>query len=362
MIIGTVRELKTEEYRVGLTPEGVQDLVLLGHEVMVGTGAGVGSGYSDDAYLAAGATIVEDAAEVWAAVHLMVKVKEPQVEELSLLRRGLTLFTYLHLAALPEVTRALLDAGTTSIAYETVELDDQSLPLLIPMSQIAGRMGPQVGARWLMRPGPGRGKLLSGLPGSPPARVVIFGAGTVGQSACEVAIALGAHVTVMAPHLASLRRVEERWPQRVVTTTPTPANVAIAIKGADLLISGVNLGGGQAAPRLASREDLRRLGPGAVIVDIAIDQGGSFETSHPTTHADPVFVEEGVVHYCVANMPGAVPRTSTAALAAVTTPFVLKMAELGPVKALSDDAALSRGLMTREGELINRGVAQALGI
>ena len=361
MIVGSVREVKTEEHRVGLTPDGARDLVLAGHKVMIESGAGAGSGYSNDAYIKAGATITPEAAAIWADADLMVKVKEPQPEELSLLRRGLTLFTYLHLAALPEVTQALLDAGTTSIAFETVELDDHSLPLLIPMSQIAGTMGPQVGARWLMRPGYGRGKLLSGLPGSPPARVVIFGAGTVGLSACEVAVALGAQVTVFSPNLAELRRAEERWPHRVNTATPTPVNTGAAIEGADLIISGVYLQGGRVAPRLASRQDLKLIGPGAVIVDIAIDQGGSFETSRPTTHADPVFVEEDVVHYCVANMPGAVPRTATAALAAATTPYVLEIAELGTTKAVAGNPALARGLMTRDGTLVNRLVAEALG-
>ena len=362
MIVGTVREVKTEEYRVGLTPDGSRGLVLVGHTVLVETGAGAGSGYSDEAYLAAGATILPGAPEVWSSADLMVKVKEPQPEELTYLRRGLTLFTYLHLAAFPNVTRALLEAETTSIAYETVELEDHSLPLLIPMSQIAGRMGPQVGAKWLMKPGPGRGKLLSGLPGSPPSQVVIFGAGMVGRSACEVAIALGSQVTVLDPNLAALRWVEDRWPGRVITSIASRVNIEAGIEGADLVISAVNLRGGHAAPRLISRDDLGRVGHGAVLVDIAIDQGGSFETSHATTHADPVFVEEGVVHYCVANMPGAVPRTSTGALSAATTPFVLELAELGADKALANNPALSRGLMTRDGKLMNRPVAEALGV
>jgi alanine dehydrogenase len=358
--VGTVRELKIEEYRVGLTPEGVRDLSRLGHTTFVEAGAGVGSGYSDAAYANAGAIIVPDAESVWQHVDLMVKVKEPQPEEFGLLRREMTLFTYLHLAAAPEVTQALLSAGTTAIAYETVELLDGSLPLLTPMSQIAGRMAPQVGARWLQHPGPGRGKLLSGLPGSPPAEVVLFGAGTVANSACEVAVALGAHVTVLAPRLDQLRAMEDRWPGRLTTLPSSLANVERAIVGADLLISGVLVRGGSEAPRLVSREDLRSIGAGAVIVDVAIDQGGIFETSRPTTHADPVFVEDGIVHYCVANMPGAVPRSSTAALTAATLSYVLELAQMGTEQALASDPALAKGLMTRNAELVNKDVAESL--
>ena len=362
MIVGTVREVKTEEYRVGLTPEGVRDLSRLGHRVLVEAGAGEGSGFADEAYARAGATIVASADDVWSTAELLVKVKEPQTEEFERMRAGQTLFTYLHLAALPDVTRALIGAGTDSIAYETVELADGTLPLLIPMSQIAGRMAPQIGARWLQKPGPGRGKLLSGLPGSPPARVVLFGAGNVATNACDIALGLGAHITMLAPTLEELRAVEERWPHRVTTLTSTPANIEKAIVDADMLISGVLVRGGRIAPKLVSREDLRRVGPGAVIVDVAIDQGGIFETSRPTTHADPIFVEEGIVHYCVANMPGAVPRTATAALAAATLPYVVKLAQMGFAKAVSADPALARGVMTRGGKLVNKGVAHTHGL
>jgi alanine dehydrogenase len=292
----------------------------------------------------------------------LVKVKEPQPEEFELMRPGLALFTYLHLAALPDVTKALLDARVDSIAYETVELGDGTLPLLIPMSQIAGRMAPQIGARWLQKPGPGRGKLMSGLPGSPAAQIVIFGAGTVATNACEIALGLGARVTILAPTLEELRAVEERWPQRVTTLPSTPANIDKAIVGADMLISGVLVRGGRIAPKLVSREDLRSVGAGAVIVDVAIDQGGIFETSRPTTHSEPIYVEEGVVHYCVANMPGAVPRTATAALTAATMPYVLKLANLGLAKAVSSDPALAKGVMTRNGRLVNKGVAATLGV
>ena len=362
MIAGTVREVKTEEGRVGLTPEGVRDLTRAGHEVLVETRAGEGSGFTDETYVQAGAKIGATAAEVWSTVELLVKVKEPQPEEFELMRPGLVLFTYLHLAALPDVTRALLRAGVDSIAYETVELPDGTLPLLIPMSQIAGRMAPQVGARWLQKPGPGRGKLLSGLPGSPAAQVVIFGAGTVASNACEIALGLGARVTILAPRLEELREVEERWQHRVTTLPSTPANIEKAIVGADMLISGVLVRGGRIAPKLVSREDLRSVGPGAVIVDVAIDQGGIFETSRPTTHSDPIYVEEGVVHYCVANMPGAVPRTATAALTAATMPYVMKLASLGFAKAVSADPSLAKGVMTRGGRLVNKGVAATLGM
>jgi alanine dehydrogenase len=355
--VGTVRELKTEEYRVGLTPEGVRNLELAGHETIVEAAAGAASGYSDDAYRAAGATIVPSAADIWATVDLLVKVKEPQPAEFGLMRPGLTLFTYLHLATTPDAADALIRSGTTSIAYETVTLADGSLPLLIPMSEIAGRLAPEIAAQYLRKPGPGRGKLMSGLPGSPPANVVIFGAGTVGKNACEVALGLGARVTVMAPRLEELREIEALFQHRIVTLPSSASMIESAIVGADVLISGVLVRGGQLAPKLVSREMLRAVGPGAVIVDVAIDQGGIFETSRPTTHAEPTYIEEGVIHYCVANMPGSVPRTATAALTAATTPYVLKMANLGIAKALSADPALASGLMTRGGELVNKDVA-----
>ncbi|HXH21495.1 MAG TPA: alanine dehydrogenase [Dehalococcoidia bacterium] len=361
MIVGTTREIKTEEYRVGLTPDGVRDLVRHGHRVLVEAGAGVGSGYSDEAYRAAGAEVLPSAADVWAGADLIVKVKEPQPPEFALMRPDLTLFTYLHLATTPDAADALLRARTTSIAYETVALDDGSLPLLIPMSEIAGRLAPEVAAQYLRKPGPGRGKLMSGMPGVPSANVVIFGAGTVGRNAAAVALGMGARVTVLAPRLEELREIEGLFPNRVVTLPSTPSMIDTAIVGADVLISGVLVRGGRLAPKLVSREDLRTVGPGAVIVDVAIDQGGIFETSRPTTHADPIYVEEGVVHYCVANMPGAVPRTATAALTAATMPYVLKLADLGISKALAADPALARGLMTRGGELVNRDVAQTLG-
>jgi alanine dehydrogenase len=361
VIIGTVCEIKDEEYRVGLAPEGVDDLVRLGHQVLVETGAGAGSGFSDGLYEQHGAQVVASAGDVWGSAELIVKVKEPLAPEFGVMRHGQTLFTYLHLAAAPEATRALIEAGTTSIAYETVQLQDGSLPLLIPMSQIAGRMATLAGQRWLQHPGPGRGKLLSGMPGSRPARVVILGAGTVSTNACDVAVALGAQVTVVSERLSDLRLLEDRWPNRLTTLPSTAGNIERAIAGADLLVSGVLVPGGAAAPRLVSRKGMRLLGEGAVAVDVSIDQGGSFETSRPTSHSDPVFVEEGVVHYCVPNMPGAVPHSSTLALTAATLSYVIEMARLGVDGALTADPALARGLMTREGELVNAAVKQVLG-
>ena len=361
MIIGTVKEIKDQEYRVGLTPEGVDDLVRLGHPVLVEAGAGTGSGFPDATYAEHGATTVPAAADVWAAADLVVKVKEPLAPEFGLLRRGQTVFTYLHLAAAPEATRALLDAGTTSVAYETVQLPDGSLPLLIPMSQIAGRMATLVGQRWLQHPGPGRGKLLSGLPGSRPARVVILGAGTVSTNACDVALSLGAQVTVVSQQLSDLRRLEDRWPRRLTTLPSTAGNIERAIAGADLVVSGVLIPGGTAAPKLVKRDALRMMGEGAVIVDVSIDQGGSFETSRPTSHSDPVFLEDGVVHYCVPNMPGAVPHTSALALTAATISYLIQMARVGVEGALAADPALARGLMTRDGVLVNEAVKHSLG-
>jgi len=356
MIVGTVREVKTEEYRVGLTPDGARELTAEGHRVLVEAGAGLGSGYSDEEYAAAGAALVP-AETVWGEAELVVKVKEPQAQEFPRLRRDLTLFTYLHLAAAPEVKDALLQARATGIAYETVELADRTLPLLVPMSQVAGRMATQVGAHWLEKPSGGRGKLLSGLPGSSPARVVILGGGTVSTNACAIAVGMGADVTVMARNLDQLRRVEDAWPGRVRGVPLSPESIRRTIQGADVLISGILVHGGAAAPRLLSRGDLRLIGPGAVIVDVSIDQGGVLETSRPTTHADPVYIEEGVIHYCVANMPGAVPRTSTAALTAATLPYVRQMANQGISAALAGDSALACGLMTRDGKLMTEAIS-----
>jgi alanine dehydrogenase len=286
-------------------------------------------------------------------------VKEPLPQEFGRLRSGMILFTYLHLAALPEATRALQDSGCAAIAYETVQLPDGSLPLLIPMSQIAGRMGSEVAAQWLRKPGPGRGKLMSGLAGAAPARVVVMGAGTVSTNACAVAVELGAQVTVLSRGLEGLRRIEERWPGRVVTLTATPYSIALALEGADALVSGVLVPGAR-APKLVDRERVRSMGPGAVVVSVDIDQGGAVETARPTTHDEPVYVDEGVVHYSVPNMPGAVPMTSTAALTAATLPFVLRLAA-GGLEALHSDATLAAGANVIAGKITNAGVAEAMG-
>lgn len=358
MIIGTVRELKSEEHRVGLTPEGAHALADAGHKVLVERGAGEGAGCSDLAYTAAGADLV-DASTVWARADLVVKVKEPQPAEYPLIRDEQTLFTYLHLAALPDLTRILIDSKVTAIAYETVQLPDGSLPLLVPMSQIAGRMAAEVGSQYLRKPG--RGKLISGLPGAPAAHVVVLGAGTVAENAIQVAVGLGARVTAFDTRLDKLRRVQELWPGRITALVSNPLAIAQALRDADIVIAAV-LVPGASAPKLVTREMVRGMGAGAVIVDVAIDQGGACETSRPTTHDEPVYVEEGVVHYCVANMPGAVPVTSTAALTAATLPYVLKLANLGPRAALLADPALARGVLVSEGHVIHPALAESLGV
>lgn len=361
MIVGTVREVKVEEHRVALTPYGVQALRAAGHRVLVERGAGVASGFEDAAYERAGADVVDGAEQVWQQSDLVVKVKEPQPQEFDRLRPGLTLFTYLHLAASRAVTEVLLDRQVTAIAYEGVELPGGAHPLLVPMSQIAGRMATEIGAQFLRKPGPGRGKLLSGLPGVPPARVVILGSGTVSSNACAVAVGLEAHVTVLARNLEQMRHLEARWRGRVAVLISDLATIAETLRGADLLICGILVPNG-AAPKLVSREMVRSMGPGAVLVDVAIDQGGCAETSRPTTHADPIYVEEGVVHYCVANMPGAVPQTATGALTAATLPYVLRLANLGPEAAMQADDALARGLNTYRGALTCEPIAIAHGL
>jgi alanine dehydrogenase len=359
MTIGTVKELKEEEYRVGLTPEGAHALVDAGQRVLVETHAGAGAGFTDADYASAGATIVDHAWEVWARSDLLVKVKEPVESEYPLVRDEQTLFTYLHLAALPELTRVLIASRVTAIAYETVQLPDGSLPLLIPMSQIAGRMATEIGAQYLRKPGPGRGKLLSGLPGAPPAHVVVLGAGMVAENAIETAVALGARVTVLDTRLEKLRHVQQLWPGRTTTLQSSPLALSQALQGADVLICAV-LVPGAAAPKLVTRDMVRNMGAGAVIVDVSIDQGGACETSRATTHGDPVYVEEGVVHYCVANMPGAVPYTATAALTAATLPYILTIARLGTRRAIQEDPALAKGVLVSEGAVTYEALAESL--
>jgi alanine dehydrogenase len=361
MIVGTVREIKHEEYRVGLTPEGAHALIDAGHVVLVERGAGAEAGLLDEAYADAGAVIIESARDVWARSDLIVKVKEPLEPEYPLIRDEQTVFTYLHLAALPELTRVLIGSKVTAIAYETVQLPDGSLPLLIPMSQIAGRMATEVGSQYLRRPGPGRGKLISGLPGAPAAHVVVLGAGIVAENAIETAVSLGARVTVFDTRLDRLRHAQQLWGARVTALMSSPLAIAKSLREADILICAV-LVPGASAPKLVTREMVRGMGPGAVIVDVSIDQGGTCETSRPTTHAEPIYVEEGVVHYCVANMPGAVPITSTAALTAATMPYVLKLAKLGTHAALLSDVALAKGVLVSEGHVTYAALAESLGM
>ena len=361
MIIGTVRETKIEEYRVAFTPDGAADIVRAGHDVLVQSGAGLGSNFSDDDYRAAGAEVVETAAEVYARAELMCEVKEPQPEEFELLRDGQILFTYLHLAAEPEVTEALVRSGCIAIGYETVQRDDGFLPLLAPMSEIAGRMAVEIGAHYLKRPGPGRGMLLGGLPGVPPAHVVVIGSGNVGKNAVRAAVGAGARVSVLSINDDQLRGLEELYAGRVETVLSGPQVIANTLVGADLLIGAV-LVAGRRAPVVVTREMVASMGEGAVVVDVAVDQGGCVETTRPTSHVDPIYVEEGVVHYAVPNMPGAVPHTSSRALTGLTLPYILRVANGGFEQAVLADAALRRGVNVYRGQITSAAVAGELGL
>jgi alanine dehydrogenase len=367
MRIGVPREVKNHEYRVGVTPAGVHELTRAGHDVLVEQGAGAGSSFTDADYKEAGATIVtgahdgEAADELWAAADLLVKVKEPVAEEFHRLRKDQVLFTYLHLAASRECTEALLTSGTTAIAYETVRLPDGSLPLLAPMSEVAGRLAPQAGAGALLKAAGGRGVLLGGVPGVRPASVVVLGAGVAGQNAVAMAVGLGADVTVLDLDLAKLRKLDERYAGRVRTVVSNAHEVEQACLAADLVVGAVLVPGAK-APRLVGNDLVRRMKPGSVLVDIAIDQGGCFEDSRPTTHADPTYTVHDSVFYCVANMPGAVPHTSTLALTNVTLPYVLRIAANGWRDAVAADPALAAGLSTHQGALTSAEVAEALDL
>ena len=360
MIVGTVGEIKTEEYRVALTPEGVADIVTAGHAVLIESGAGTGSNYHDGEYLDAGAEVLENASAIYARADLICKVKEPQPEEYGLLREGQILFTYLHLAAEPLVTDALLRSKCIAIGYETVRRDDGFLPLLAPMSEVAGRMAVELGAHYLKRPGPGRGMLLGGLPGVPPAHVVIVGSGNVGKNAVRAAVGFGARVSVVSIDEDQLRHLEDEYAGRIETVLASPNAIASVVAGADLLVGAV-LVEGRRAPQVVTREMVRSMGAGAVIVDVAVDQGGCVETTRPTSHVAPIYVEEGVVHYAVPNMPGAVPRTSSRALTGLTLPFILRVANGGFEAAVHRDATLARGVNAYRGHLTHRGVAESLG-
>lgn len=360
MRIGVPAEVKNNEFRVAMTPAGANALALRGHRVDIQAGAGEGAGYHDDEYRAAGANIVATADEAWAA-ELVLKVKEPIEQEYHFLREDLTLFTYLHLAADLPLTRAILDSGVTAIAYETVQLADRSLPLLTPMSEVAGRLAPQVGAAELHASKGGRGVLLGGVPGTAPAKVLVIGGGVAGEQAAATALGLGADVTVMDISLPKLRELDARYDHRIKTLASSPYETARQVRDADLVIGAV-LVPGAAAPKVVTDEMVATMKRGAVLVDIAIDQGGCFEGSRPTTHAEPTFRVHDAIYYCVANMPGAVPATSTPALTNATLPYVLKLADLGWQAALAEDAALAKGLNATRGKLTNEGVAKAHGL
>ena len=359
MRIGVPKEIKVHEYRVGLTPASVRELVEAGHEVLVQTGAAAGIGFTDADYQRVGAKIASSAEDVFAQSEMIVKVKEPQPAECAMLRKGQVLYTYLHLAPDPKQTEALVRSGATCIAYETVTAPDGSLPLLTPMSEVAGRMSVQVGAYFLQKASGGRGILLGGVPGVAPAKVVILGGGVSGTHAAEMAVGLRAEVTVIDRSVKRLRELSAIFGPSLRTEYSTQEHIDAHVIDADLVIGAVLIAGA-AAPRLVTRDMVRRMKAGAVLVDISIDQGGCFETSKPTTHAEPTYVVDDVIHYCVANMPGAVPRTSTFALNNVTLPFARRLADHGWKAAMQADPHLANGLNVHEGHVTNEAVAQAL--
>ena len=361
MLVGVPKEIKDHEYRVGLIPSTVRELATLGHQVLVETNAGLGAGLTDADYQATGAEIVSGPDPIFARADLIVKVKEPLPDERKKLRRGQILFTYLHLAPDPQQTEDLIAAGVTAIAYETVTSPQGSLPLLTPMSEVAGRMAPHVGARCLEKGNGGRGVLLGGVPGVPPADIVILGGGVAGTHAAVISVGMGATVTVVDRNPEALRRIANQLGARVRTVFSTRDTIEVVCRHADLVIGTVLVPGAE-APKLISAATVKAMKPGSVIVDVAIDQGGCAETSRPTTHSNPTYVVNEVVHYCVTNMPGAVARTSTFALNNVTLPFVLALADKGCRRALGEDAHLRNGLNVYEGKLTHRAVTQALNL
>ena len=360
MIIGTPKEIKDNEYRVGITPGGVRQLVQAGHRVMIETGAGEGSGFSDEEYEISGAKIVSTNAEAWNS-QIVVKVKEPQPVEYDFMRPDLTLFTFLHLAADEQLTREMMARGVTGIAYETVELTNGHLPLLTPMSEVAGRMAIQVGAHYLEKENGGRGKLLGGVPGVRPADVAIIGAGVVGTNAAQVALGMGAHVMVIDINLDRLRYLNDVRAGRLITLSSNPLNIAETVRRADLLVGGVLIKGAK-APKLVTHEMISTMNPGSVVVDVSVDQGGCIETTKPTTHSDPIYLVDGIIHYCVSNIPGAVPRTSTYALSNTTLPYVLKLANMEPETAIKADSSLAKGVNIYKGKITYQAVAEAFGL
>ena len=358
MNIGVPKEVKDHETRVGLVPSGVTALVEAGHRVLVESGAGDGSSIPDKFYERAGAVILPAAAQVWTEAGIVIKVKEPQPAEYRFLRPNLILFTYLHLAPLPELTQQLLDSRTTSIAYETIRERDGSLPLLTPMSEVAGRMAVQVGAQYLEKPNGGRGILLGGVPGVAPANVAILGGGIVGTNAAKMAVGLGAHVTIIDRNLNRLRELDDIFNNSIVTLASNDWTIRESARQADLIIGGVLIPGAS-APRLIRRDMLRDMRKGSVVVDVAIDQGGCFETSRPTTHTDPIYYEEGVLHYCVSNMPAAVPNTSTLALTNATFPYALQIANRGFAEAVDRSEPIRQGVNTYAGHIVYQAVAES---
>lgn len=360
MKIGCVREIKNNEFRVGLTPDNVRAYIAAGHHVYIEKGAGVGSGFPDHEYVDAGASLLDEAAEIWALVDMMVKVKEPLPCEYPLFRDGLILYTYLHLAADRQQMDALLAGKVNAVAYETLQEKDRSLPLLAPMSQIAGRLSIQEGAKYLEKKFGGEGILLAGVPGTPKANVVILGGGTVGMNACKIAVGMGANVTILDISLRRLEELDNMFGAHIQTLVSNDSNVERVLKDVDLVIGSVLIPGGS-TPKLFKRKYLPEMKNGAVFVDVAIDQGGCGEASHVTTHDDPVFIEEGVVHYCVGNMPGAVPRTSTIALTNATIRYGLEIAAAGLEEACRRSEVIRSGVNTYRGSLTNRNVAEAHG-
>ena len=359
MKIGCVREIKNNEFRVGLTPDNVRAYTAAGHEVLIEKGAGLGSGFQDEEYIAAGASMSDSAADVWNNVEMMVKVKEPLEEEYPLFHDGLILYTYLHLAADKPQADALLAGKVKAVAYETMQEDDRSLPCLAPMSQIAGRLSIQEGAKYLEKRFGGEGILLAGVPGTPKANVVILGGGTVGTNACRIAVGMGANVTIFDVNLKRLEELDNMFGSRIQTLVSTDSSIEKAVKEADLVIGSVLIPGAS-TPKLFKKKYLPEMKNGAVFVDVAIDQGGCGESSKVTTHDDPVFIEEGVVHYCVGNMPGAVPRTSTIALTNATLSYGLKIAKDGLEAACKDSRAILLGVNCYDGRMTNKNVADAL--
>jgi len=361
MIVGVPKEIKTDEYRVAMIPVGVEELTRAGHKVLIQAGAGQGSGIADEQYSVYGAEIVEATPEIWQRADLIVKVKEPLPQEWPLMRAGQIVFTYFHFAADEELTRAVMRSQITAVAYETIKDSRGTLPLLTPMSEVAGRMSIQEGAKYLERPFEGRGILLGGVPGVLPANVVILGAGVVGANAAKVAAGLGANVAILDINLDRLRYLDDVMPRNVTTLFSDRHNIQDSLKRADLLIGAVLIPGAR-APYLVRRQDLKLMPQGAVLIDVAIDQGGCIETSKPTTHSKPTYIVDNVIHYCVTNMPGAVGRTSTYALTNVTLPYVLQLAKKGLERAVRENPALAQGVNIRDGRVANPAVAATFGL